>query len=66
MEIPQTSFIVAFLVIGFVVFITIRGELTQYKAAIFGASTTTPQAVNTASTATSAAAAVAAAIPMLA
>lgn len=40
MGIPQTSYIVAFLVIGFIVFVTIRGELTAYKQAIFGAPST--------------------------
>lgn len=36
----QTSYIAAFLFIGFIVFITIRGELPQYKAAIFGGDVT--------------------------
>lgn len=37
MQVPQTSYILAFLGIGFLVFITLRGELTLYKQAIFGA-----------------------------
>lgn len=32
----QTSYIAAFLFLGFLIFITIRGELPQYKAAVFG------------------------------
>lgn len=35
---PQTSYIVIFLVIGFVVFITIKGELLTYRQAIFSSS----------------------------
>lgn len=34
--ISQTSYIAAFFFIGFLVFVTIRGELPQYKSAIFG------------------------------
>jgi hypothetical protein len=34
--ISQTSYVAAFLFLGFVVFITIRGELPQYKNAILG------------------------------
>jgi hypothetical protein len=33
----QASSIAAFLFIGFVFFITVRGELPQYKAAVIGA-----------------------------
>ncbi len=36
--ISQTSYIAAFLFLGFIVFITIRGELAQYQAAILGGS----------------------------
>lgn len=32
----QASYIAAFLFIGFIVFVTVRGELPAYKAAIFG------------------------------
>lgn len=32
----QTSYIAAFLFIGFVIFVTVRGELPQYKAAVLG------------------------------
>lgn len=35
----QTSWIAASLFIGFVVYITIRGELAKYKAAILGGQT---------------------------
>jgi hypothetical protein len=35
--ISQTSYIAAALFLGFIVFVTIRGELPQYQAAIFGA-----------------------------
>lgn len=34
--ISQTSFVAAFLFVGFIVFVTIRGELPQYKTAILG------------------------------
>jgi hypothetical protein len=34
--ISQTSYIAAFILIGFLIFITIRGELPKYKAAILG------------------------------
>jgi hypothetical protein len=32
----QTSYIAGFIFAGFLIFITIRGELAQYKAAIIG------------------------------
>jgi hypothetical protein len=35
----QSSWIAAFLFIGFVVFITIKGQLPQFQAAIFGGTT---------------------------
>jgi len=35
---PQTRWIVAFLLIGFFVYVTTRGQLPQFKAAIFGSS----------------------------
>lgn len=34
MNTSQSNYIAAFLVIGFVVFITIRGELTSYRAVL--------------------------------
>lgn len=37
----QSSVIAAFLIIGFIVFITMRGELSKYLA-VLGLSTTTP------------------------
>jgi hypothetical protein len=30
----QSNYIAAFLIIGFIVFITVRGELVQYRAVI--------------------------------
>lgn len=50
----QTSWIASFLFIGFIVFITIRGELPQYKDAILGGETST-EAQTAANTAASAA-----------
>jgi hypothetical protein len=44
--ISQTSYIAAFLFIGFIVFITVKGELPQYKAAIFGGSSGVTTAQN--------------------
>ncbi len=38
--ISQTSYIVGALFLGFIVFITLRGELPQYRAAIFGGGST--------------------------
>lgn len=35
--ISQTSYIAAFIFIGFLVFVTIRGELPQYRDAVLGA-----------------------------
>lgn len=47
----QTSWIAAFLFLGFIVFVTIRGELPQYKDAILGGETTSDaQAAATAAT----------------
>lgn len=34
--ISQSSYVAAFIFLGFLVFITIRGELAQYKAAVLG------------------------------
>jgi hypothetical protein len=42
--VSQTSYILGAALLGFVVFITIRGELPQYKAAIFGGTATAPAA----------------------
>jgi hypothetical protein len=36
MQIPQTSYIIAAVALGFLVFVTVRGELPEYKAAILG------------------------------
>lgn len=33
---PQSSYIAAFLLIGFLVFITARGELPRYMAVVLG------------------------------
>lgn len=32
----QASYIAAFIFIGFVIFVTVRGELPQYQAAVLG------------------------------
>jgi hypothetical protein len=54
----QTSWIAAFLFIGFIVYVTVKGQLPQYRAAIFGTSgssstsTTTGAASGTASVGT--------------
>ena len=37
----QSASIIAFLLVGFVVYITIMGEIPKYKDAIFGAGVTT-------------------------
>jgi hypothetical protein len=36
----QTSWIAAFIFIGFFVYITVKGQLPQFQAVIFGGSTT--------------------------
>lgn len=41
MGISQTSYIAAFILIGFIVFVTLRGELPKYKEAILGTGATT-------------------------
>ncbi len=38
----QTSYIVGFLFLGFIIFIAIKGELPAYKAAIFGGTAPAP------------------------
>jgi hypothetical protein len=40
----QAHWIAVFLALGFFVYITVRGELPQYQAVIFGGATTTPSA----------------------
>lgn len=42
--IPQTSTIAFALIVGFVVFITVRGELPKYIGVLTGSSTTTSPA----------------------
>jgi hypothetical protein len=32
----QTSYVAAFIFLGFVMFVTVRGELPQYKSAVLG------------------------------
>ena len=49
---PQSSYIAAYLIVGFLVFITARGELASYLAVVFGkaktpATKTTPAAPTT-------------------
>jgi len=40
-QMSQTSYVAVFLFFGFLIFVTIRGELPQYKSAIFGSGSTT-------------------------
>lgn len=42
MDVSQSSYIAVFLIIGFFVYITIKGELVQYKTAIIGGQPTQP------------------------
>ena len=43
----QSQYILAYLLIGFIVFITLKGEIPAYKAAVFGAAAATPSSSST-------------------
>jgi hypothetical protein len=45
----QSSYIAAFIFIGFVVYVTVKGELPAYKAAILGSTSSTSTSAKTGS-----------------